>query len=105
MNLKSILEIKVSEEETVNNSSSYRYIAEMLDFLKIPFSSSVRDDAPRVYPKPLDTSYYLVFRLNREITHPECIHYLSEIIQGRAGLLCVLSSECYSYSYKLIIDN
>ena len=55
MNLKSILEIKVSEEETVNNSSSYRYIAEMLDFLKIPFSSSVRDDAPRVYPKPLDT--------------------------------------------------
>ena len=104
MILKSIIEFMVSEESAVSTSLPSQRMAKVLDRLKIPYKFYVRDDSPRAWPKPLDTSYYIGFQLNREILYPESVHYISEIIQGEAGLQCILLDDCYCYSYRLIVE-
>ena len=104
MILKSIIEFKVSEESAVSTSLPSQCMVEVLDRLKIPYKFYVRCDSPRVWPRPLDASYYIGFQLNREIVHPESVHYMSEIIQGEAGLLCIAFDDCHCYSYRLIVE-
>ena len=105
MVLKSILDIVVKEEAAFSTSIPSQRMEKVLRRMKIPFSFSVHCDKPLIWPRPLDTTYWIRFQLNREIEHPESAHYISEVIQGEAGLLCIALPElCYRFSYSLRVD-
>ena len=105
MYLKSVIVLRVSAKYASTSSSICRYLSKVLDDLKIPFECSVETVQVQHEDLSLEANYYLVFQLNRELHYTESAHYISQIIEGQCGILCLVDPDCYDYSYRLFVSD
>lgn len=92
-------EVAPNTDGTYQNHLIKKY-SEILDVHRCEYSHDTYCDRLEYKTPPQQIRAYLRFEILREINHLRTVHYLSQILEGYAGILSA-HPDVYSFSYSI----